>query len=578
MYSNDSSSGTALPKRSINVGLRSHHMGSADPVVFVEATEGQRGRYAALSYCWGATQPTSPPLMLKKENANQLQRPVTVSHLPKTIQDAIAVTRQLDIPYLWVDRLCIVQDDVPDWEEQAKKMCDIYEGSHITISAFGAEGGDDGLFLPREGVPSIRIPCATSTKIMGDMSVTYPCGPSDPRFEGCLSFEAELRTNAWNSRGWIMQERLLSRRIVHFGKFQLYWECQATSRNEDGTDDGSDRVWSYHGYQSKAIFHANCSFHWIEKMIEKIGFLPGLRNSMGILESLVRDYSGRQLSVASDKLRAIDGIAIAVQKRLRLGEYCCGVWSDGLHRLLLWYPENGLSIVKGLQRMYSVSQAVSGSSLTSILTMPSWSWARSDDRVGFFDSRWRSSIRDMRFVRCGYSNSSESASAYPRDGLDVTGILFPVSWPPSLSQDRCNALLDAVRHHLEINDKNSLTPEFFWSMTHDSRGMYGEALYTFMVRDAVCGVLRFDSVENMPQRGFGLVVGEETNAMHRLPAERVLSGRIYRHLVLEEVDRPSSTGPKRCFRRVGLGVAVWIEAIGFGLPLHQESTTEIRIE
>jgi hypothetical protein len=337
-YGKEGNLDTPLPKRSINVDLENYRAGSENPAAFVEITDGRRGRYAALSYCWGPVSAADPPLMLKILNNDQLQQGIPVSELPRTIQEAIELTRRLEIPYLWVDRLCIIQDDTNDWTDQAEKMCDIYEGACITISAFGAAGGDDGLFLTRIDTPSVRIACSTDGDIIGHMNIAHPWEISDNAFEGSSTFEVELRTNAWGSRAWVMQERLLSRRIVHFGRHQIYWECQETTKNEDGTDDGSDRIFSYFGCRSKNAFHHECRRHWVENLT----FLPGLRNPMSIWEDIIRDYTGRKLSVASDKLRAIQGMAVAMKKRLGLGEYSYGIWLDGVYRLLLWFPLDDL--------------------------------------------------------------------------------------------------------------------------------------------------------------------------------------------------------------------------------------------
>lgn len=61
--------------------------------------------------------------------------------LPSTFQDAITVTRRLGIAYIWIDSLCIVQDDAQDWEREAAKMALIFESAYLTIAATAAPNG-----------------------------------------------------------------------------------------------------------------------------------------------------------------------------------------------------------------------------------------------------------------------------------------------------------------------------------------------------------------------------------------------------------------------------------------------------
>ncbi len=313
-----------MPKRVINLGLIDDSAESVRSPAFIELTDGGYGRYAALSYCWGPTSIENQPLLLTTQNKAQLQQVISECALPKTIQQAIEVTRHLRIPFLWVDRLCIIQDDPDDWREEASKMCAVYEAACLTITALGAEGGDDGLFLPRASTPAVRIPLSVGSIPIGHMSIAHLCDPLDPRLKGASAFTAEMQTNAWNPRGWTLQERFLSRRIVYFGRQQLYWECYEAAINEDGVDDGSGIINS-NEYCSKLVTNANFASDGLLRFVPR--FLPGQPNSMNIWESILRDYTSRNLSVLSDKLRAIDGVAAAIQKRLVYGEYSyrCGL-------------------------------------------------------------------------------------------------------------------------------------------------------------------------------------------------------------------------------------------------------------
>jgi Heterokaryon incompatibility protein (HET) len=125
--------------------------------------------------------------------------------LPKTIRDAVEVTRELGVPYLWVDSLCILQDDESDWIHESNHMGLIFENAVCTIAATWAGHAGEGLYRP-------------------DFSATDEA----PQESDSRNFHEDVTLSKWNRRGWVVQERILSRRIIHFAYNQLYWECQQT--------------------------------------------------------------------------------------------------------------------------------------------------------------------------------------------------------------------------------------------------------------------------------------------------------------------------------------------------------------
>lgn len=132
------SSGT-LPTRVIDVGSPD---GRTEPRLC--DTNGEPGDYIALSHCWGGRQ----PLRTTKENICSMKTCIPWAKLPNTFQDAISVTRRLGIRYLWIDSLCIVQDDAQDWEREAAKMALIFEAAYITIAATAATNGSVCILFP----------------------------------------------------------------------------------------------------------------------------------------------------------------------------------------------------------------------------------------------------------------------------------------------------------------------------------------------------------------------------------------------------------------------------------------------
>ncbi|KAE8347136.1 heterokaryon incompatibility protein-domain-containing protein [Aspergillus arachidicola] len=102
------------------------------------------GRYICLSYCWGAE---GSPVQLKKATLSRFQQHIERKTLPLTFQHAIHVTRQLGVKYLWIDSLCIVQDDSEDWREQCPRMAEIYHNAYITLAASAAPNPRAGLYF-----------------------------------------------------------------------------------------------------------------------------------------------------------------------------------------------------------------------------------------------------------------------------------------------------------------------------------------------------------------------------------------------------------------------------------------------
>lgn len=159
-------------------------------------------RYGTLSYCWG----TVPFHMTKTHNLAASRAHINLSSLPQTFQDAILLFSELGFQYLWVDALCIIQDDLRDWAQEAAKMADIYARSSLNIAATGAEDVRGGLYHTRRplDVLSCHIPPNWEWLPREGLVTIYPLELSD------LSGTASLRR-----RGWAIQERFLAPRTVH---------------------------------------------------------------------------------------------------------------------------------------------------------------------------------------------------------------------------------------------------------------------------------------------------------------------------------------------------------------------------
>ncbi|KAM5357229.1 hypothetical protein ACJZ2D_016479 [Fusarium nematophilum] len=156
----------------------------------------------------------------------ELKRGVSISRLPRTIQDAVWVTRQLDMRYMWVDSMCIIQDSPADWAKEAASMGDVYRNCHLAIAALGAWSSTEGLFTERD--PLAVMPCRLYTDANGhDINID---GGSSVAHMVCFD-RAPLHT-----RAWVVQERILAPRTLNFGAV-LVWECREVRRSDLGMHD-----------------------------------------------------------------------------------------------------------------------------------------------------------------------------------------------------------------------------------------------------------------------------------------------------------------------------------------------------
>jgi hypothetical protein len=144
-------SSISAPKRLLDVGR------TASPIRLID-TQGRTFQYAALSHCWGS----GPRLTTTKSNWSKLAVNVSFSALPPLFRDAVIITRQLGLRYIWIDSLCIIQDSLRDWETESSKMGSIYQNSYITISA--TDSGDGSAKCLTERRKPVKIPYENTAK------------------------------------------------------------------------------------------------------------------------------------------------------------------------------------------------------------------------------------------------------------------------------------------------------------------------------------------------------------------------------------------------------------------------------
>ncbi|KAK1756396.1 heterokaryon incompatibility protein-domain-containing protein, partial [Echria macrotheca] len=293
--------------------------------------------YACLSYCWG----TDLKGVITTTNASLADHLVGISVevLPKTLADAVRVCRELGVPYLWVDSLCIIQQDSDDFAKEGSKMDAIYANSLLTMYAKHVSSCKDGFLGPQDfGKPDWQSLAPFPT----------PTGLPFYVRQGNHKVDEDFPLD---SRGWCLQECMLPKRqLIYTGK-EMVWKCNSHHLCEcghifPGPGDGGC------GYTAHSLRAADARFgdevQWWTRVVE--------------------NYSDRSLTNLHDKLPAISAVARLATSHLfppGVG-YFAGLLEEGLPDQLLWWRENWLK-----QRARVDDR------------MPTWSWASVPGPVKF---------------------------------------------------------------------------------------------------------------------------------------------------------------------------------------------------
>jgi Heterokaryon incompatibility protein (HET) len=304
--------------------------------------------FVALSHCWGG----GSPLQTFKKNLASHMIAIQSEALPRTFRDAITITKTLGLNYLWIDSLCIIQDDKLDWEKEASRMALVYENAQFAIAATWGSNGEAGCFhdfIPPLNIqlPAHRDPVDNTTQ--PGVQILIRPSKDDKRY----LVQAPL-----NTRGWVLQEMLLSPRTIIFGEDQMHWTCASLLDSEDGLDyDDSMATGSSPPYYRSTILSYELDdtddVDWGIRFLESWG-------------STVSNYSSRQLSYARDKLAALAGVTQAYQ-RIFGDEPLAGLWRQSIPRGLLWRPSQAHPCLD--------TEAIEA------LNIPTWSWLKMKGEV-----------------------------------------------------------------------------------------------------------------------------------------------------------------------------------------------------
>jgi hypothetical protein len=311
------------------------------PKLILTSSESRIGPYATLSHCWG---PNPSFLQLSKSNMDEFQNEIRLQDLPQTFRDAIEVVRWFSIRYLWIDSLCIQQSGEgsnEDWQYHASIMDRIYSKCVLNIAAAWAQSARDGCFSTRQSEVAER--CITFARsFKGIEGIQGIRNTADSKLTA-------VHKSPLSTRGWVLQERILSPRVLSFGQDQVFWECNELRNASEAYPCGFDTHTLYPVFDvSLTVSQRGCDWLWAR---------------------IIEDYSSKSLSrPLEDKFVALSAIARQVTQ-LKDDWYIAGLFWRDFPAQLLW-EVNPLDSFSGRTTRP-----------TGNYRAPTWSWASLDGPV-----------------------------------------------------------------------------------------------------------------------------------------------------------------------------------------------------
>ncbi|KAH7402863.1 heterokaryon incompatibility protein-domain-containing protein [Pyrenochaeta sp. MPI-SDFR-AT-0127] len=352
-----------LPTRLLNVGdsenIKLH-------LYETKEAEGTERKYIALSHCWGG----ATPLRTEKGTYAAHRIAIKFENLPELFQDAVVVTRKLGVQFLWIDSLCIIQDDEEDWKYEARRMEEVFALAYCTIAATTAKNSNEH-FLPRLGKRFVKL---VENNAATPFSV-YACEVGE-------GFNHDVENGLLNKRGWVLQERALSPRTIHFTATQTYWECGSVIRCDNLTQMAKPS-----NLLSSSRFPMTTAG-------------PPSGGVSSVFEKIFARYSELALTHSKDRPYAIGGLERRLNEFYRT-ESSHGIIHCCLGKSLLWQRS-------GKEPLKEISDH-------KIETVPSWSWMRYEGKIRYGDipkvnTSWNRGIKLIPTSSSGQGQSILAAS------------------------------------------------------------------------------------------------------------------------------------------------------------------------
>ncbi|XDG08166.1 hypothetical protein ABKA04_007781 [Annulohypoxylon sp. FPYF3050] len=319
-----------------------------------------KGPYIALSHCWGRVK----PLVTTSVNYEDHRKDIRLRDLPASFQHAVSVTRSFGFEFLWIDSLCIVQDSIEDWERECPRMSDIYSNAAVTIAASDAGDSSQGFLhdYPPADADIIDLNARVGSKSDGitapmtlESSITMPWAD--------ITIAADWGTSL-SSRGWALQERLLSNRVLSFRRRRMVWECQQVCYADD----------RHHPFVLDSTMSEIAQVKRVEDIDAEGEIFQYWRE-------VAETFSDCALTYISDRLPALSGLASRFSLRLN-DRYAAGIWHRDIHAGLSWQVAHNKDFNPKFPQVYQCSYLESANR-GYLQTVPSWSWLSTGCRLSF---------------------------------------------------------------------------------------------------------------------------------------------------------------------------------------------------
>ena len=354
-----------MPTRVLDVGRESVRLIEPRPQAI-------NSPYLTLSHCWGQTE----VIKLTTATISSMQAGIPILELPMLYQDAVTACKHLEIRYLWIDSLCIIQDQELDWTREIAAMGAVYSNALCNIEASHATDSSGRLFFSRNQTRITPLPVTVEWHQDDQLQFFL--------IDLSVQLENDMKEAPLVKRAWVLQEQLLAKRSIIYSKKQLHWVCRSQEASEmfpkavPDLREGNDLL--AHSLKPRPLqclkgmianrdpmyFH-----HWSYGSGPDVSPMEQFWFSW---RTIVLDYTRRSLTLEKDKLAAIAGLASELQSKLQ-SRYIAGMWN------VRFFIEYDLC--------WRVSERADGRQpfRPAKYRAPTWSWASVEGAISYIHRR-----------------------------------------------------------------------------------------------------------------------------------------------------------------------------------------------
>jgi hypothetical protein len=463
-----------LPTRVIDVG-------DEDSYPRLVTSNGKTEPWIALSYCWGG----DSQFVFNDRTMHDLHRGIPLDSFPATLRDSVVITRTLGIKYIWIDALCIKQDSTEDWVREAAKMREVYSGAILTIVDANSPSTHSGIFSQRKPGKRATLEWRDSTNSRPNKVQLRP---------GSELWDHALSSSPLMSRGWTLQEGLLSPRTISYGAQQMIWECPCYQADEGGRITQATEDYRSKGFIQGLIRIQNTeivkSQSFLQKLVLRTSKPEKWWKSYDIADpydkwnNIAEQFMCRSLTKDFDALPALSGLARVFQHVLN-DEYCAGLWKKDILSTLMWnrsprYPAD-------LSTRFDLARP-------SDYLAPSWSWTSILGKQSSMSNSWQT--REALQVSAHSVTKIVSLRTFPKDEDpfgQVTGgeLVLHTRFgkiehlPPVYS----------IEHEFYNDTPRSVTGSAFQELVYTNMRVVDSMVYEFFQKHSPCENQEFGAVE-----------------------------------------------------------------------------------